>query len=205
MNWLCAHSDGFPGSSEKVAGTEANIALHRAQTYGSENMSVFEDPPVVKPPKIILDNDHLSHNEPAAFSHAPIAIAIDPVALVTTECITVTSAMRKHARWAQSSVSAILGGSNYRNETINTSGPKAPKAPSRRSSSRLSLSEAHVSSEDDALTHRWGLRGKRGKSLQDNPLMSAFARLRSDVKECRGMLLVQVAPARLTRNRYQNI
>src|SRR5690348_7542925 len=42
--------------------------------------------------------------------HAPITIAVDPVALVITECITVTSAMRKHPWWAQSSVSAILGG-----------------------------------------------------------------------------------------------
>src|ERR1700761_8198882 len=52
---------------------------------------------------------------PAAFpADAPFApnptIAIDPIALVTQECITITSAMRKHARWAQSSVSAILGG-----------------------------------------------------------------------------------------------
>ena len=45
----------------------------------------------------------------AAFAETHISIAIDPVALITTECITVTSAMRKHTRWAQSSVSAILG------------------------------------------------------------------------------------------------
>ncbi|DAA79604.1 TPA_exp: Uncharacterized protein A8136_0377 [Trichophyton benhamiae CBS 112371] len=41
---------------------------------------------------------------------AAAPIAINPIALVTTECIAVTSAMRKHARWAHSSVAAILGG-----------------------------------------------------------------------------------------------
>lgn len=36
--------------------------------------------------------------------------------------------------------------------------------------------------DDHALANRWGLRGKKGKSMQDNPLISAFTRLRSDLK-----------------------
>lgn len=38
--------------------------------------------------------------------------------------------------------------------------------------------------EDDSLASRWGLRGKKGKSMQDNPLLSAFARLRNDLRGC---------------------
>lgn len=100
----------------------------------------------------------------------PVSVAIDPVALIITECITVTSAMRKHARWAQSSVSAILGGGAAR---------RPPSA----------LGSLGVGDDVDGgqLATRWGLRGKKGKSIQDNPLLSAFARLRSQLKGCRGM------------------
>lgn len=102
-----------------------------------------------------------------------VTVAIDPVALVVTECITVTSAMRKHARWAHSSVSAILGG-----------GPTRQPPNERRidSAGNLGLEEG-----DGSISTRWGLRGKKGKSMQDNPLLSAFARLRSDLKGCKGL------------------
>ncbi|KAJ5159991.1 uncharacterized protein N7482_006995 [Penicillium canariense] len=107
----------------------------------------------------------------------PLPIAIDPVALVTTECITVTSSMRKHARWAHSSVSAILGGNGgsrvYERDT------SAPPSPRKSGQSTL------TGDEDHALANRWGLRGKKGKSMQDNPLISAFTRLRSDLKGCK--------------------
>jgi brefeldin A-resistance guanine nucleotide exchange factor 1 len=39
--------------------------------------------------------------------------------------------------------------------------------------------------EQEEAPSRWGLRGKKGKSMQDNPLITAFARLRSDLKGCR--------------------
>lgn len=107
---------------------------------------------------------------------APLPIAIDPVALVTTECITVTSSMRKHARWAHSSVSAILGGNGgSRVYERDTSAPPSP-----RKSGQSSRGD-----EDHILANRWGLRGKKGKSMQDNPLISAFTRLRSDLKGCK--------------------
>ncbi|KAJ5587336.1 uncharacterized protein N7459_003101 [Penicillium hispanicum] len=106
----------------------------------------------------------------------PLPIAIDPVALVTTECITVTSSMRKHARWAHSSVSAILGGNGgSRVYERDTSAPPSP----RKSGQSIRTDEDH------ALANRWGLRGKKGKSMQDNPLISAFTRLRSDLKGCK--------------------
>ncbi|KAJ5620387.1 hypothetical protein N7510_004371 [Penicillium lagena] len=115
----------------------------------------------------------LSGSPPMASSALPIAI--DPVALVTTECITVTSSMRKHARWAHSSVSAILGGNGGSRVYGDTSAPPSPR--NGRPTSRLD--------DDHALANRWGLRGKKGKSMQDNPLISAFTRLRSDLKGCK--------------------
>lgn len=109
----------------------------------------------------------------------PLPIAIDPVALVTTECITVTSSMRKHARWAHSSVSAILGGNGAsRVYDRDTSAPPTP-------SPRMTGPSTSGTEDDHVLANRWGLRGKKGKSMQDNPLISAFTRLRSDLKGCK--------------------
>ena len=105
----------------------------------------------------------------------PLPIAIDPVALVTTECITVTSSMRKHARWAHSSVSAILGGNG--GTRVYERDSSAPPSPRKSSPS--------TQDDDHVLANRWGLRGKKGKSMQDNPLISAFTRLRSDLKACK--------------------
>ncbi|KAF2739098.1 hypothetical protein EJ04DRAFT_458596 [Polyplosphaeria fusca] len=102
----------------------------------------------------------------------PISVAVNPVALVVTECITVTSAMRKHARWAHSSVSAILGGSSN-------------KTPAIQKRDRSGHGIVSGGEQEEAVPSRWGLRGKKGKSLQDNPLISAFARLRNDLKECK--------------------
>lgn len=114
-----------------------------------------------------------------------LPIAVEPVALVTTECITVTSAMRKHARWAHSSVSAILGGSGVsRVYDRDIPAPPSPRSGAATPRARSSRSTA-VLDEDHALANRWGLRGKKGKSMQDNPLISAFTRLRSDLKGCK--------------------
>ncbi|ORY18311.1 hypothetical protein BCR34DRAFT_554010 [Clohesyomyces aquaticus] len=104
--------------------------------------------------------DAMETPQTASLNVRPISVAVNPVALVVTECITVTSAMRKHARWAHSSTPAV-----HRRER---SGPGAAS-----------------SGDQDEAVSRWGLRGKKGKSLQDNPLMSAFARLRSELKGCK--------------------
>ncbi|MCJ1357907.1 MAG: GDP/GTP exchange factor for ARF [Icmadophila ericetorum] len=113
-------------------------------------------------------------------------IAVDPVALITTECITVTSSMRKHARWAHSSVSAILGGgasSSYRQGPW----PQSPREKShegrRKTNGSVDLDRS-TTDDDDSLAGRWGFRGTKGKSMQDNPLITAFARLRSDLRGC---------------------
>ncbi|KAI9053152.1 hypothetical protein LZ554_003418 [Drepanopeziza brunnea f. sp. 'monogermtubi'] len=120
-------------------------------------------------------------------SKAPVSVAVDPVALITTECITVTSAMRKHARWAHSSVSAILGGSSSPlNPSLQKPSPSTPgdeigrgKVGKNRSSSGF------IDADDGGLANRWGLRGKKGKSMQDNPLMAGFGRLRRELTGCK--------------------
>jgi brefeldin A-resistance guanine nucleotide exchange factor 1 len=109
-----------------------------------------------------------------------ITVAINPVSLVVTECITVTSAMRKHARWAHSSISSILGGSNSPRPSSDES--RSTNHDRNRASSKIDLIE-----DDGSLTSRWGLRGKKGQSMQDNPLMSAFAKLRADLKHCKNI------------------
>lgn len=52
-----------------------------------------------------------------------------------------------------------------------------------------SVDGRQVDSGDDSETPggRWGLRGKKGKSLLDNPLVSAFTKLRNDLKGCKGL------------------
>jgi brefeldin A-resistance guanine nucleotide exchange factor 1 len=80
--------------------------------------------------------------------------------------------MRKHARWAHSSVSAILGGALP--PSIDTGGRRLPQLDSEK--------------EDEGLGGRWGLRSKKGRTVQDNPLILAFTKLRSDLRTCTGML-----------------
>lgn len=116
-----------------------------------------------------------------------LSVAVDAVALITTECITVTSAMRKHARWAHSSVTAILGGSpSFSRNT------EASNLPTNRGKSEHKNDAGNVGygagSGDNLLASRWGLRGKKGRSMQDDPLIAAFARLRNDLRGCTGTL-----------------
>lgn len=124
-----------------------------------------------------------------------ISVAVDPVALITTECITVTSAMRKHARWAHSSVSAILGGtSTPMNPSLQNSRPATPRDEVARAGAKglrgpgRAVSAGFIDpGEDGGLANRWGLRGKKGKSMQDNPLMAGFGRLRRELTGCKGL------------------
>ncbi|CAM1511078.1 Fc.00g085910.m01.CDS01 [Cosmosporella sp. VM-42] len=105
----------------------------------------------------------------------PVSVAVDPVSLVISECISITSAIQKHARSPHSSVSAILGGSP---NTIHL-GPPSP-APRGRSKSP-SGSAGGDGAQDSSLTNRWGLRGQKGKSMQDNPMIAGFGKLRHEL------------------------
>ncbi|KAK9770576.1 putative SEC7 domain-containing protein [Seiridium cardinale] len=121
-----------------------------------------------------------THQAPSAqFRSRPVSVAVNPVSLVINECISVTSVMRKHARWAQSSVSSILGG----NPNPVQLGPPSPllRPGSRSSNTNLSLD----GTQDIGIANRWGLRGKKGRSMQDNPLMAGFGRLRHELSGCK--------------------
>lgn len=130
-----------------------------------------------------------------AIAPCAVSVAIDPVALVISECITVNSAMRKNARWAQSSVAAILGGgggSGYDSNGTNTPVPGSLGSTTRKG--KLAVGEIDG---DVGLAGRWGLRGKKGKSIQDNPLVAAFARLRGELQECKGQSIHLPSPPHL--------
>lgn len=128
-----------------------------------------------------------SNGAMASARNASISVAVDPVALIITECITVTSAMRKHARWAHSSVSAILGGtSTPLSPNFQTSRPPTPRDEAGRTRGPKNRSSIGVAEDDGGLANRWGLRGKKGKSMQDNPLMAGFGRLRRELTGCKG-------------------
>ncbi|KAI0103708.1 Sec7-domain-containing protein [Nemania sp. FL0031] len=109
----------------------------------------------------------------------PVSVAVDPVSLVVSECISVTSVMRKHARWAGSSVSSILGG----NPNPVQLGPPSPLL---RPGSKGSAAGSSIDgTQEIGVANRWGLRGKKGKSMQDNPLMAGFGRLRHELSSCK--------------------
>jgi len=85
-------------------------------------------------------------------------------------------------------VSAILGGGSTQGYEI--SRPSSPRESLATRKGQRSRELAGIPSEvewESGLAHRWGLRGKKGKSMQDNPLMSAFSRLRSDLTGCKGI------------------
>jgi brefeldin A-resistance guanine nucleotide exchange factor 1 len=122
----------------------------------------------------LLSSEPLLDTTATLTRHAPITIAVDPVALVITECITVTSAMRKHPWWAQSSVSAILGGGPNQQLPLDTN-------------TRRVVAPVVAQDEDEGSAWRWGARGRKGKEVKDNPLIAAFTKLRADLRVCRGM------------------
>ncbi|KAI1823591.1 Sec7-domain-containing protein [Xylaria intraflava] len=120
-----------------------------------------------------------AHSSDTQYRSRPVSVAVDPVSLVISECISVTSVMRKHARWAGSSVSSILGG----NPNPLQLGPPSPLLAPRSKGPVASLGVDGT--QDIGVANRWGLRGKKGKSMQDNPLMVGFGRLRHDLSSCK--------------------
>ncbi|KAF5661854.1 GEA2-GDP GTP exchange factor [Fusarium heterosporum] len=104
----------------------------------------------------------------------PISVAVDPVSLVISECISITSAIQKHARSPHSSVSAILGGSPNPVQL-------GPPSPSPRGRSKSPAASIGGDGSHDGLTNRWGLRGQKGKSMQDNPMIAGFGKLRHEL------------------------
>ncbi len=130
----------------------------------------------------------------------PVSVAVDPVSLVISECINITSAIQKYARSQHLSVSAILGGgapniavgNSLRLGGNGTSSADAARhgagrrggAPKPRGGRGGSLGGSADIYFGPA--NRWGLRGKKGKSMADNPLISGFGRLRQELAGVEG-------------------
>ena len=173
-------------ADENKANSSSQYGAGGQTAHYSINLSNRSD---VAPPsrKMAHERSPMTPTQPSW--DAKISIAVDPVALITTECITVTSAMRKHARWAHSSVSAILGGGpSIARDISRLQKPGERTSPAGQRSGRT---VDGALGDDDTLASRWGLRGKKGKSMQDNPLLSAFARLRNDLRGCTGRQCVE--------------
>ncbi|KAM7210238.1 ARF guanine-nucleotide exchange factor 2 [Rhypophila decipiens] len=108
------------------------------------------------------------------YRRRPVSVAVDPVSLVISECISITSALHKHARSPNLSVAAILGGSPNR-------GPVLPPSPGPRRNRKSTSADPGLDGAGELAANRWGLRGKKGKSIQDNPLIAGFGRLRQEL------------------------
>ncbi|KAI0854184.1 hypothetical protein F5Y00DRAFT_222474 [Daldinia vernicosa] len=147
----------------ELAPESSSLGLPLPQSATTRNKAVNTD--------VQVPNTH--------FRSRPVTVAVDPAALVISECISVSSAMRKHARWAGSSVSSILGG----NPNPVQLGPPSPLL--RPGSKSSATSQGIDGAQDFAIANRWGLRGKKGKSMQDNPLMAGFGRLRHELSNCK--------------------
>ena len=132
----------------------------------------------------------------------PVSVAVDPVSLVISECINITSAIQKYARSQHLSVSAILGGGapnvamqqSFRLGAGSSEGGAGRRAGSRRGGGGASrggnrpgsAGGAGGADNDFSSANRWGLRGKKGKSMADNPLISGFGRLRQELAGVEG-------------------
>lgn len=97
------------------------------------------------------------------------ALSVDPIFLVSAECLAITSAMRKNARWANSGVSSILRGPS---DTNGRSGSDI------RSRLGLRTRGSEFTAALDA--HHHHDKAERGV---DDPLIEAFARLRVAVSQ----------------------
>ncbi|PKS11595.1 hypothetical protein jhhlp_003360 [Lomentospora prolificans] len=111
----------------------------------------------------------------------PVSVAVDPISLVISECISITSEIRKRVPSSHSSVSAILGGNP---NTVQLGQP----SPGPKSGNQHPEDNMVEDIQELGLTNRWGLRGRKGAVARDNPLISSFGKLRyelSGVKDVR--------------------
>ncbi|RCI14930.1 hypothetical protein L249_7105 [Ophiocordyceps polyrhachis-furcata BCC 54312] len=118
---------------------------------------------------------HASDIPRMSYRSRPVTISVDPTSLVISECISITSAIQKHA--PHSSVSAILGGSPSPIQLVTSS-----VVPGSRSRVATPVTRTEDGNPEAIVTNnRWGLRGHRGKSMQDNPMVAGFGKLRHEI------------------------
>lgn len=127
----------------------------------------------------------------------PVSVAVDPTSLVISECINITSVIQKYAQSQHLSVSAILGGGapnaamqqSFRLGSSEGAGRRAGGrrgGSSSRGGNRPGSAGGSGLDGDFSSANRWGLRGKKGKSMADNPLISGFGRLRQELLGVKG-------------------
>ncbi|KAK3318569.1 hypothetical protein B0H66DRAFT_557713 [Apodospora peruviana] len=136
--------------------------------------ALMETPALLSPAAASLSRRTPVVSSRMQYRSRPVSVAVDPVSLVISECIAITSAIQKHARSPNSSVSAILGGSPNLIQLV-------PPSPGLRRGHKTTVTDPGVDGGGDLAANRWGLRGKKGKSMQDNPLISGFGRLRQEL------------------------
>lgn len=132
----------------------------------------------------LIDSPSLYHDAPRMqYRNRPVSVAVDPISLVISECISITSAVQKHARSPHSSVSAILGG----NPNLIQFGTAGPVLKTRQKVLTASVGGAENDDDATSVNNRWGLRGQKGKSMQDNPMIAAFGKLRHEIAAVKGL------------------
>lgn len=125
------------------------------------------------------ENEALPQHEAPRMQYRsrPVSVAVDPISLVISECISITSSIQKHARSPHSSVSAILGG----NPNPVQLGPAGAIMIMRHKPRATGTPNVEPTEEVATSSNRWGLRGQKGKSMQDNPMIAAFGKLRHEI------------------------
>ncbi|KAK4062700.1 uncharacterized protein Triagg1_9818 [Trichoderma aggressivum f. europaeum] len=117
----------------------------------------------------------LHHDIPRMqYRSCPVSIAVEPVSLVISECIAITSAIQKHARSSHFSVSAILGGNP--NTIQFGSSKQQPQSRDRSVGGPFGDED-----QDGAASNRWSFQGQRTKGLQDSPMIAGFGKLRHEI------------------------
>ncbi|UKZ46886.1 hypothetical protein TrVGV298_001097 [Trichoderma virens] len=117
----------------------------------------------------------LHHDIPRMqYRSRPVSVAVEPVSLVISECIAITSAIQKHARSSHFSVSAILGGNP---NTIQFGSPKQQP----QSRDRSVGGPFRDGDQDGSASSRWSFQGQRAKGLQDSPMIAGFGKLRHEI------------------------
>lgn len=129
----------------------------------------------------------------------PVSVAVEPVSLVISECIAITSAIQKHARSSHFSVSAILGGNP---NTIQFGSPKQqPQSRDRSVGGPFGDGD-----QDEAASNRWSFQGQRAKGLQDSPMIAGFGKLRQEITGVKSVYWLHLSTCfQLIINRYSLI
>lgn len=142
----------------------------------------------------------LHHDIPRMqYRSRPVSVAVEPVSLVISECIAITSAIQKHARSSHFSVSAILGGNP---NTIQFGSPKQQL----QSQDRSAGGPFGDSDQDGAASNRWSFQGQRTKGLQDSPMIAGFGKLRHEITGVQSVYWFHlVTYCQLIFNRYSFI